>query len=61
MLAIARKPLDPAQEAAAVRAMLDQGLTRDGAAQALGWSPARVSARIRLTGQPRVFATASGK
>ena len=42
---IARKQLNPYEEAKAVRAMLDRGLTETGAAQALGWPKARVSAR----------------
>jgi hypothetical protein len=32
--------------------MLDRGLTRDGAAQALGWTRARVSARVKLLELP---------
>ena len=34
---ITRKQLNPYEEAKAVKAMLDRGLTEDGAAQALGW------------------------
>ena len=34
---ITRKQLNPYEEAKAVQAMLDRGLTEDGAAQALGW------------------------
>ena len=34
---ITRLQLGPAEEAAAVQAMLEKGLTEDGAAQALGW------------------------
>jgi ParB/RepB/Spo0J family partition protein len=49
---IARKQLDPYQEAQAVRAMLGDGLTEDGAAQALGWPRARVTARMRLLELP---------
>ena len=37
---IARKQLDAHEEARAVEAMLDDGLTEDGAAQALGWPKA---------------------
>lgn len=49
---IVRSALNPAEEAAAVRAMLDRGLTVDGVAQALGWSRARVTARTRLLELP---------
>ena len=34
---IARKQLNPYEEARAVKAMVDRGLTEEGAAQALGW------------------------
>ena len=49
---IARKQLNPYEEAKAVRAMLDRGLTETGAAQALGWPKARVSARMKLLELP---------
>jgi ParB/RepB/Spo0J family partition protein len=49
---IARKQLNPHEEARAVKAMLDRGLTDDGAAQALGWPKARVTARMRLLELP---------
>lgn len=49
---IARKQLDAYEEALAVQAMLDRGLTEDGAAQALGWAKARVSARVKLLELP---------
>ena len=50
---VARKQLNPYEEAQAVRAMLADGrLTEDGAAQALGWSRARVTARIKLLELP---------
>jgi hypothetical protein len=42
------KPLSPYEEAKAVHAMLDRGLTDDGAAQALGWPKARVTARVKV-------------
>ena len=42
---IARKQLTALEEARAVRAMLQQGLSEDGAAQALGWPKSRVTAR----------------
>jgi hypothetical protein len=35
-----------------VRAMLDRGLTEDGAAQALGWSKSRVTARVKILELP---------
>ena len=35
-----------------MRAMLDRGLTVDGAAQALGWPKARVTARVKLLELP---------
>jgi ParB/RepB/Spo0J family partition protein len=49
---IARKALSPYEEARAVKAMLDRGLTEDGAAQALGWPKARVTARTRILELP---------
>ena len=49
---LARSQLDPHQEAQAVAAMLANGLTEDGAAQALGWPKARVTARMRLLELP---------
>ena len=49
---IVRSALNPYEEAVAVRAMLDRGLTVDGAAQALGWNRARVSARVKLLELP---------
>jgi ParB/RepB/Spo0J family partition protein len=49
---ITRLQLDPYQEAQAVRAMLADGLTEDGTAQALGWPKARVTARIKLLELP---------
>jgi ParB/RepB/Spo0J family partition protein len=49
---ITRKQLNPYEEAKAVRAMLDQPLTVDGAAQALGWPKARVTARVKLLELP---------
>lgn len=49
---IARKQLNPYEEAKAVRAMLDRNFTEDGAAQALGWPKARVTARMKLLELP---------
>ncbi len=49
---IARKQLNPLEEARAVRAMLQRGLSEDGAAQALGWAKARVTARVKILELP---------
>ena len=49
---IARKQLNPHEEARAVAAMLADGLSEDGAAQALGWPKARVTARVKLLELP---------
>jgi ParB/RepB/Spo0J family partition protein len=49
---ITRKQLRPDEEARAVKAMLDRGYTQDGAAQALGWPKARVTARVKLLALP---------
>ena len=49
---IARKAFNPYEEAKAVRAMLDRGLTEDGAAQALGWPKHRVTARVKILELP---------
>ena len=49
---IARKQLNPYEEAKAVHAMLGRGLTEDGAAQALGWPKARITARVKLLELP---------
>ena len=49
---IVRTQLNPYEEARAVAAMLANGLTEDGAAQALGWPKARVTARMRLLELP---------
>jgi ParB/RepB/Spo0J family partition protein len=45
---LARKQLGPVEEARALQAMLDEGYTPDGAAQALGWSAQRVAARTKI-------------
>jgi ParB-like chromosome segregation protein Spo0J len=42
----------PLEEARAVQAMLDEGYTLDGAAQALGWSRQLVTARRRSSSCP---------
>mgnify|MGYP001164787606 CR=1 FL=1 len=49
---ITRKQLNPYEEARAVKAMLDKGLSEDGAGQALGWPKARVSARVKILELP---------
>jgi ParB/RepB/Spo0J family partition protein len=49
---ITRKALSPYEEAKADRAMLDRGLTEDGAAQALGWPKNRVTARVKILELP---------
>ncbi|MGH2948750.1 MAG: ParB/RepB/Spo0J family partition protein [Solirubrobacteraceae bacterium] len=49
---ITRKQLNPYEEAKAVHAMLDRGLTEDGAAQALGWPKTRVTARMKVLELP---------
>ena len=49
---IARKQLNAHEEARAVAAMLADGLTEDGAAEALGWPKARVTARVKLLELP---------
>jgi ParB/RepB/Spo0J family partition protein len=49
---ITRKQLNAFEEARAVRAMLDRGLTEDGAAQALGWPKSRVTARVKILELP---------
>src|SRR5215211_2910490 len=49
---ITRKQLSPYEEAKAVHAMLGRGLTEDGAAQALGWPKARVTARVKILELP---------
>jgi ParB/RepB/Spo0J family partition protein len=49
---ITRKQLNAYEEAKAVRAMLDRGLSEDGAAQALGWPKQRVTARVKILELP---------
>src|SRR3954452_18489909 len=49
---IARKQLNPYEEERAGKAMLDRGLTEDGAAKALGWPKSRVTARIKILELP---------
>ena len=49
---VTRKQLTPLEEAKAVQAMLDEGYTLDGAAQALGWSRQLVTARAKILKLP---------
>lgn len=49
---IARKQLNPYEEARAVRAMVERGLTEQGAAEVLGWSIHRVAARVKILELP---------
>jgi ParB/RepB/Spo0J family partition protein len=49
---ITRKQLNPYEEAKAVHAMLKRGLSEDGAAQALGWTRQRVTARVKILALP---------
>ena len=49
---ITRKQLNPYEEAKAVHAMLQRGLSEDGAAQALGWTRQRVTARVKILALP---------
>ena len=49
---LVRSQLNPYEQARAVAAMLANGLTEDGAAQALGWPKARVTARMWLLELP---------
>jgi ParB/RepB/Spo0J family partition protein len=49
---IVRKQLNAYEEAVAVEAMLDRGVTEQGAAQALGWPQRRVAARVKILELP---------
>lgn len=49
---ITRKQLNPYEEAKAVHAMRQRGLSEDGAAQALGWTRQRVNARMKILALP---------
>lgn len=51
---VTRKQLTPLEEAKAVQAMLDEGYTLDGAAQALGWSRQLATARSKILKLPEV-------
>jgi ParB/RepB/Spo0J family partition protein len=58
---ITRKQLNAYEEAKAVRAMLDRGLTENGAAQALGWPKTRVTARVKILELPERAQTLIGE
>jgi ParB/RepB/Spo0J family partition protein len=49
---VVRKQLTPLEEARAVQAMLDEGYTLDGAAQALGWTRQLAGARAKILKLP---------
>src|SRR5271166_4555006 len=49
---VVRKALTPLEEARAVKNMLDEGYTLDGAATVLGWSAKLVAARARILELP---------
>lgn len=49
---VVRKALSPLEEAQAVKHMLDEGYTLDGAATVLGWNRKLVSARARILELP---------
>jgi ParB/RepB/Spo0J family partition protein len=51
---VTRKQLTPLEEARAVQAMLDEGYTPDGVAQALGWSRQLVTARAKILQLPAI-------
>jgi ParB/RepB/Spo0J family partition protein len=51
---VTRKQLTPLEEARAVQAMLDEGYTADGVAQALGWSRQLVTARAKILRLPAI-------
>jgi ParB/RepB/Spo0J family partition protein len=51
---VVRKELSPLDEARAVKNMLEEGYTLDGAAEVLGWSRSLVSARAKILDLPEV-------
>ncbi len=51
---VVRKQLSPLEEARAVKHMLDEGYTLDGAATVLGWSSKLVASRARILGLPQI-------
>jgi ParB/RepB/Spo0J family partition protein len=58
---LVRSALNPYEEAIAVRAMLERGLSEDGAAQALGWPKHRVTARVKLLELPEQAQQLTGR
>jgi ParB/RepB/Spo0J family partition protein len=58
---VVRSALNPYEEAVAVRAMLDRGLSEEGAAQALGWPKQRVTARVKLLELPEQAQQLTGR
>jgi ParB/RepB/Spo0J family partition protein len=57
---VVRKALTPLEEARAVKHMLDEGYTLDGAATVLGWSAKLVAARARILELPQTAQTLLG-
>ncbi len=51
---VVRKALNPLEEARAVKQMLDEGYTLDGAATVLGWSAKLVAARAKILELPEI-------
>jgi ParB/RepB/Spo0J family partition protein len=51
---VVRKQLSPLEEARAVKLMLDEGYTLDGAATVLGWNRKLVSARAKILDLPEI-------
>lgn len=51
---VVRKALNPLEEARAVKQMLDEGYTLDGAATVLGWNRKLVSARAKILELPEI-------
>jgi ParB/RepB/Spo0J family partition protein len=49
---VMRKQLSPLEEARAVKNMLDEGYTLDGAAEVLGWDRRLVTARVKILALP---------
>ena len=56
---VVRKQLSPLEEAHAVKNMLEEGYTLDGAAAVLGWSRNLVSARAKILELPEAGAAAA--
>lgn len=52
---IVRQDLTPYEEAVAVKRAVDGGLTKEGAAQALGWSEQLVTLRLRVFDMPTLM------